>query len=794
MRHISINRSVLKLAVISVCTIFLFAHFAACRLKRPEKVSDNDVKTPPAAILKGKYMRVEVKRKPFGLKITGASGETLLESAGPLSFTTVTRQRTKERVAWYSISKGKAERWTEVDKIVSVDEKADRVDINLGTEPDGPPLVRLSIFFINERSLRIESEVIDRPEVNRLVFKFQSDTDDTYFGMGERFYSPEHSGQRIRVWSEEGSMGIYNLSKIFPNLSFNPFPMGRDSTYYPMPFFLNLRGYGFLLDDTHYSLFDFGKSDSDVLEITNWNNRFDFIVFYGPDPLKVIEEMTALTGRITVPTPWVFAPWNVSITGSDRVREVAATVRKEKIPTSAIWSEDWWWDQTTPKLPRNKEWDLNRVDYPDYEKMISELHNDGFRYLGYFQPYIFVDSELYAEGAAKGYFTMNEDGTPAIINVTFAKKAQIDLTNPDAVRWWQDKFFKKCVDWGVDGWMTDYSEYTPPYSKSYDGRDGWELHNEYPVLWAKITREFFDRARPDGDYAFFVRAGYTGTPKYASVVWTGDSNANWEKYDGMPSVISAVTSVGISGFPVTATDIAGMHCVLSQSTDKELFIRWTELGAMLPVMRNHRGNDFCNNWKFDDDRETLEAYKKYAVLHTALFPYFYTLVNEASTKGWPVTRHLALHYRDDPGSASEHYEFLLGDRMLVAPVIVDKAREREVYFPPGDWLDFWTGERYTGPGRVVVPAPLEHLPLFVKSGSIVPMFNSQIDTLVKEDREDLNGWDDANKSMKIVFFGEGEDVFDLWDKTSISCRREIGGYEKCHVVDTLERKYTFEFR
>jgi alpha-glucosidase len=310
-----------------------------------------------------------------------------------------------------------------------------------------------------------------------------------------------------------------------------------------------------------------------------------------------------------------------------------------------------------------------------------------------------------------------------------------------------------------------------------------------------MNREFFDKARPDGDYVFFIRGGYTGVQKYAPVMWTGDSNTNWERLDGLPSVIPAVASVGISGFPITATDIAGYTCLTTSSADKELFIRWAQLGAMLPVMRNHRGYEPCENWPFDGDAETLAAYKKSAVLHTALFPYIYTLVYDAAVLGWPVVRHLALHYPDDTEAAGEQYQFLLGDRILVAPVIRKKAREREVYFPPGEWLDFYTGERFVGPGRKTVPGPLDHIPLFVKAGTIVPTFDSVIDTLVKEDRDDLNGWDDANKSMKIVFYGDGADEFMLWDGTRIRCEKAKGAKLSCRVIDApVERKYTFESR
>jgi len=744
--------------------------------------------------LSNQYLAIETYTKPFRILVKSSNGKVLLEILDNIRYTTVHKHKFKARVAWQSIKESRIDPWKICKHLVESGNSDGTITLGFSSRRGGDAEVEMKLT-LEGRRLLADAKVIASPGINRLALSFTRDDNDTYFGMGERFNSPEHGGSVVRNWAQEGAMGIWNLSRIAPNLSFNPFPLGQDTTYYPVPFFLNAKGYGFLLNDPHFSRWDFGKKKADRVDIVNWNNTFNFILFYGPSPLQVIEDMTALTGRISVPKPWIFAPWNVAISGSKRSREVAQTVRKEKIPTSAIWSEDWWWDDTMPKLPRSKEWKLNRIRYPDFENLLKELHNDGFRYLTYFQPYIFVESDLYREGTAKGYFTMNQDGTPYVINVTFEKKVQLDLTNSEAVKWWQEKLYAKSVEMGVDGWMTDYSEYTPPDSKSHDGRSGWELHNDYTVLWSKITREFFDRARPDGDYAFFVRAGYIGTQKYAPVVWTGDSNANWEKYDGIPSVISAVTSIGISGFPVTATDIAGMHCILSPSTDKELFFRWTELGAMLPVMRNHRGSDFCNNWKFDDDRETLMAYRKYAIIHTALFPYFYTLIHDAAKHGWPVTRHMALHYPDDLRSLETHYQFLVGDRLLIAPVIKDKARKWPVYLPPGEWIDFFTNKKYAGQAEIEVDAPLDYLPLFVKSGTIVPFFDTQIDTLVEENREDLNGWNDANSSIKFVFYGEGKDSFRLWDGTEVVCERTAGKEGSCKILSSAEeRKYSFEFK
>jgi alpha-glucosidase len=716
-------------------------------------------------------LEIRLEREPFHMIISDPRGRTLMETkvsegTGPFGFTTLHGQEWSQFLSnWSKLSEGKSEPWKWPAHLLDMKVEDEKAEVLIGSSQEGPAEVRLCLSFTSQNTLRSSIEILKGSDVNRLSAKFRLFPDERFFGFGERFNAAEQHGKKLEVWTDEGPLGLGAFRKIFPVSRLNPIPRGPDITYFPVPFYLSNRGYGFLIDDTHRSEFDLGKTAPGTLEITSWNNRLEFLIFYGPGPLSVIENMTAYTGRTTPPAPWVFAPWNYAIGGSQRVRQVARTAREWNIPNSAIWTEDW-------AGTMSHEWQVNREKYPDYEQLAHELHEQGFRFLGYFQPYIQPEDPLFSEGMEKGYFITDSDGEPFIFTVVFRKVAQVDLTNPAACEWWKE-LFQMSVDCGVDGWMTDFSEYTPPYSISSDSRSGWALRNEYPLLWAKVNREFFDEARPDGDYVFFVRAGYTGSQKYAPVMWTGDQNTSWEEYDGLPSVIPAVLSVGISGFPVTATDIAGYHCLTCSPSGFELFARWCELGAMLPVMRNHEGLSPCNNWTFDRSQDTLVLYKKYASLHTALFPYIYYLVKEASQKGWPVARHLYLHYPDDPEVDSIEDEFMLGKRILVAPVIEKGARQRKVYLPQGKWLDFWTGKTYEGRKRYMVPAPLDLIPIFVKQGSIIPFFDAPIDTLVEEDREDIIGWDGANKSMTIAFYGKGEDELTLADGTEIKCESAL---------------------
>jgi len=755
-----------KIFAATVAVLFFWAGAAISAPAQTEKIQTQK-------------MRVEVLQDPLGIRILDSAGKILLETNGGVSFTTVRGQKSP-------FGKGQEDPWTDASKVAGLKNENGKISVDLASNSSPTAVARLKLFFINENALRVEGEILNRPEVNRFIIKFKSGPDEKYFGMGERFNSAQQRGNRVYNWTEEGCViGCNNTEK----------------TYFPVPFFLNPAGYGFLLDDTHYSVFDFAKAKPDILEITNWNNKFNFIIFYGPKPLQVIENMTAYTGRVKVPPEWAFAPW-VSATarklqgtkdGPAHVRKVMNDCRQNQIPASAVWSEDWAW--ASPILMIYSEtiqWQLNRQRYRDYEQLAKDLHEQGFRFLSYFAPYLGVLTKSFKQGAEKGYLAKDPDGKAAVFRWVLPRVGEPDLTNPEAREWWQKNFFQKSVDLGADGWMHDFSEYTPAGAKFSDGRDGWAVHNDYPRLWDMTAREFFEKARPDNDFVFFIRAGYTGSWKYAPVMWTGDQNMSWEKFDGIPSVIPAINSVGISGFPIGSTDIAGYMCVASSATDKELFFRWTQLGALHPVMRTHESSGCTNNWLFNSDRDTLMHFKKYAVLHTSLFPYFYTLAQQAQDHGWPIVRHLVLQYPDDPGSAAQEYEFMLGDRILVAPVLKEGAREWEVYFPPGKWVDFWSGKKFEGPGKFKAPAPLEQIPIFVKNGTMIPIFDSQIDTLVKIKKPGIKGFDDANSSIKVLFFGDGDDDYTIWDNTRFQCSSTS---KTCTVSGApVKRNYSYEFK
>jgi alpha-glucosidase len=260
--------------------------------------------------------------------------------------------------------------------------------------------------------------------------------------------------------------------------------------------------------------------------------------------------------------------------------------------------------------------------------------------------------------------------------------------------------------------MADFGEWAPLDATYASGADPRAEHNLFPLRWHSAWRALFDELRPDGDYAVFARSGFTGVQAFAQIYWVGDQEADWSPHDGLPTVATAMMSLGFAGIPFVTHDVAGFS---GGPSTKELYRRWTELGAFSPILRTHDGNKKDANWSWDDDDETTAHFARMSVIHQRLVPELVALAQESGNTGAPLVRHLVLAYPDDRRSRTTHDEYLLGDKLLVAPVTSEGATSRKVYFPPGSaWFHVFTGARFEGGSESDVDAPIGTPAVFAK--------------------------------------------------------------------------------
>ena len=243
--------------------------------------------------------------------------------------------------------------------------------------------------------------------------------------------------------------------------------------------------------------------------------------------------------------------------------------------------------------------------------------------------------------------------------------------------------------------------------------DRGNVQNMDPYFTCQAFYEAWDDVH-HGDFVTLPRTIAFRAQKYVSGKWPGDNDNTYVYPSGLQANIGAMLNLAISGFPYWGSDTGGFP----DPPGNNVTARWAQFSCFCPIFQTP-GLPYAYPENYRD------IFKKYAELYTQMFPYRWTYARMAHNNGHPITRALALAYPDDPKVYNQKYEYLYGDWILVAPV-VSEGISRDIYLPEGDWIDWWDGTIYTGNKTLSsYHAPEDKLPLFVKSGAIIPMIDIQ---------------------------------------------------------------------
>jgi alpha-D-xyloside xylohydrolase len=635
---------------------------------------------------------------------------------------------------------------------------------------DGPDGLDLDLSFgarAAKATVRARADGVVRVEVTdwggaaptSTIVSARTDAAEHFYGFGEKFNQLDQAGKKV---------GVLTLD--------HPAPKG-DASYKVSPWFVSSKGYGFHLDSTAESAFDMRASSQSCWTATNKYKTLAYNLVWGPDLTTVVGRYTGYNGRPAAVPYWGFGPWlssDVWKSGGE-VRMVVETMRRLKIPGSVFVFDSPWavsyndFSFNMKQFGAAGTFDVPVVDdatgawngsfekrdfdgFASMPEMMQFLKSNGYRVVVWLTPFVntksFGDdgvlgqnlgqSPTYDDGVAKGVFVKTLKGDPLSVGWWKGVGSPIDFTNPDGRAWFTAQLSKLVADSGgvVSGFKTDDGEsktdapmpgqngiYIPDDARYADGRTGQEMKNGHTLEYQKTIWSVL------GDKGLLLaRSGFAGTQAFPGV-WAGDNASTFDEGNGLPTAFVAAQSAAMSGYAMWGSDIGGYLDSGPVTNDtpsaqdladmQALFMRWTELGAVSPVMQLHRQTTHNRQYAWSFGQAGLDNYRAWATFHTQLAPYMASMYKVATDTGVPIVRPLVMLDPDNAQAAAVRFVFGVGSELVAAPVNAN-VTTRNVTMPSGTWFDVKTGAKTAG-GQISVDAPLGELPLYVREGGIVPM-------------------------------------------------------------------------
>jgi alpha-glucosidase (family GH31 glycosyl hydrolase) len=372
----------------------------------------------------------------------------------------------------------------------------------------------------------------------------------------------------------------------------------------------------------------------------------------------------------------------------------AGEIRKNNFPSKLFIIDDKW-----TSTYGDPEFDPKK--FPDPEKMISFLHQNDFRIALWLTPFIEKKAQNYKYASDHHYLIMDpESNSPYLTEWWNGTAALVDLSNPEARLWFLGFMENLRKKYGVDGFKLDAgdAEYLEKPFISY----GSITANEYADLFAGLGTSF-----EANELRVSWRAQSMGL-----IQRLRDKAPSWGAVDGLNSLIPHAMAAGLMGYSYVCPDMIGGGLDSGfknkgYKLDEELFVRWTEASALMPMMQYSLAP-----WKLAPENAAI--CRKYSDLHVSLGEYIYKLALQSRNDGTPIVRPLFFEFPSDEKTYLIKDEFMLGDRFLVAPVLEKGAVTRKIYLPESTWIDLWTGRIFKGGQTADYHAPLDVLPVLIR--------------------------------------------------------------------------------
>jgi len=528
---------------------------------------------------------------------------------------------------------------------------------------------------------------ITTPEGPQMRCQLEVGIGEKIYGLGERFTPFVKNGQTIDIWNEDGGTS-------------------SEISYKNIPFYVTNRNYGVFVNDPGPVSYEVCTEAVTKVQFSLPGEKIDFMVIGGDGVKGVLKNYTALSGRPALPPIWTFGLWlSTSFTTSYDEQTVTSFIdgmAERDIPLSVFHFDCFWM--------RESEWcgfDWDKAMFPDVEGLLSRIKAKGLKICVWINPYIGQKSPAFTECMEKGYLLKRPNGDVWQWDLWQGGLGIIDFTNPGAVEWYKDKLRGLMVQ-GVDAFKTDFGERIPTDVVYYDGSEPVRMHNYYTYLYNKVVFEVIEEVKGKGEACLFARSATTGGQKFP-VHWGGDCNST---FPSMSESLRGGLSLCMSGFGFWSHDIGGFEGTAPASVYK----RWLAFGLLSTHSRLHGSDSYRVPWMFGE--ESVDVCRYFSKLKNRLIPYIFTNAVETSQTGVPSMRAMVMEF-DDLGCEDCDRQYMLGDALLVAPVLSEEG-DVDYYLPAGTWTHLLSGEVRQGGGWTRDNYDYFSLPLYVRQNSILP--------------------------------------------------------------------------
>ncbi|OBW95435.1 glycoside hydrolase family 31 protein [Gallibacterium salpingitidis] len=584
---------------------------------------------------------------------------------------------------------------------------------------------------------------------NKISHFMQRTAMDRYYGLGEKAGNLNRQGRRFEMRNLD-AMG-YNAEKTDPLYKHIPFYITNISNISYGIYYDNLANCWFdlgnELDNYHAAYRSYRSEDGDL----------DYYFILGPKILDVTKKYCALTGGT------IFGPkWSLGYSGStmhytdapdaqEQLKKFVDLCRIHNIPCDSFQLSSGY----TSINDKRYVFNWNREKIPNPRGMSEYFHQANMKLAANIKPCLLQDHPKYEEVANQGLFIQDSIvDAPERSMFWDDEGSHLDFTNPKTIEWWKHNVTSQLLEYGIDSTWNDNNEFEVWDEQArccYFGNTKpiKLLRPLMPLLMMKASYEAQLSYKPNSRPYLISRSGSPGMNRYVQT-WSGDNRTSWNtlKYNikmGLGMSLSALYNVG--------HDVGGFS---GDKPDPELFVRWVQNGVMHPRFTIHSWNDdhtVNEPWMYP---EVTDIVRRTIQLRYHLVPYLYNLLWMAHKYDEPMLRPTFLDYEEDVKTFEENDDYLLGRDLLVASVVEPSQRERKVYLPANKtgWYDFYTQEWYSGGQDIIVPAPLERIPLFIRAGSVIPMNPKNSNNTIE---------DQCREFLVMPLLGTGEYEVEIFD-------------------------------